>query len=197
MLHPSALSTEKSSDLGVRQTWAGIPTLLHLSCGHGTVASPLRPHLLLRKVGEQSTCLAGLLKGSLETEGENVAGEWQGRVVAHQFCSKHPHGGITVTGTPILHNCTSASKRKSSFDTCLLSHLSPRGPSGASRRSHRPWLSVFPPLALTLASANPPDYKTSPRRGPGWPPHCQSHRACSACHTWHLALLDQLATPLS
>ena len=101
-----------------------------------------------------------------------MAREWQGHVVAHQFCSKGPHGGITVTGAPILHSCTSASKRKSSFDTCLLSHLSPRGPSGASRRSHRPWLSVFPPLAFTLASVNPPDYKTSPRRGPGGPPHC-------------------------
>ena len=74
------------------------PALLHLSCGHGAVNSPLRLRGLLCKV-EAAECASQAVK---RITGDGISREWQSQDAPHQFCSEGPHEGVPVTGTPAL-----------------------------------------------------------------------------------------------
>lgn len=76
----------------------------------------------------------------------------------------------------------------------------PISPSRTSRRSHWPRLSVFLPLAFTLASAHPtPNMKPGSSLGSRWPPHCQSVAKCcqsvaKCCQSQHLTFSSVRST---
>lgn len=134
--------------------------LLWTSCRQGPVdVTSLRRHSLSRKLGRTAAA-------SQETEAKNVAVS----VVARRWpsvLSLGSLGGISVTGAPALYDgpFPLASSGKLSLDTCLLSHLGPKGPRGASREVLGPGcLCPPPPPPIHAGFCPPPDYETTPLR---------------------------------